>query len=184
MAGCHIIRPQLPSLSANALFSDPFAQHIGDDDRPVRLLIVLENRDNRAADRNGGAVERVDELSALFAFGFVANIESARLVVGAVRGAGDFAVFAAVAAAGHPGFEIEFAVRGAAEVAGSDIKNAVRYAEAVEDFALEVAEIIVHVVALIGQREGEHLDLRELVDAIEAARGAARLHPLRCGSNG
>ena len=31
-----------------------------------------------------------------------------------------------------------------------------------------------HVLALLGQREGEHLDLGELVHAVQAARRAAR----------
>ena len=39
--------------------------------------------------------------------------------------------------------------------------------------ALELAEVVVHRVALLGQREGEHLDLRELMDAVQPARGPA-----------
>ena len=81
----------------------------------------------------------------------IADVEAAGLVVGAVRGAGDFAVFAAVAAAGHPGFEIELAIGRAAEVAGGDVEHAVGNAEAVEDLALEVAEVVEHVVALLGR---------------------------------
>ena len=103
----------------------------------------------------------------------VADVEPAGLVVGAVRGAGDFAVFAAVAAAGHPGFEVELAIGRAAEVAGGGVDHAVGNAEAVEDLAFEVAEVVVHLVALLGQREGEHLDLGELMHAVQAARRPA-----------
>ena len=44
---------------------------------------------------------------------------------------------------------------------------------AVEEPAFQTADVFVHCVALVRQREGEHLDLGELVDAINAARGAA-----------
>src|SRR5262245_66572665 len=37
-------------------------QRLGDDDRAVLLLVVLDNRDERAADGEAGAVQRVDEL--------------------------------------------------------------------------------------------------------------------------
>ena len=104
---------------------------------------------------------------------FVADVEPAGLVVGAVRGAGDFAVFAAVAAAGHPGFQVELAIGRAAEVARGDIEHAIRNAEAVEDFAFQVAEVVVHVLALLGQREREHLDLGELMHAVQPARRPA-----------
>ena len=156
-----------------SVFADPFPQRFGDQNRAVGLLVVLQDGDDRAADGDGRAVERVDELRAFFAFHFVADVEPAGLVVGAVRGAGDFAILAAVAAAGHPGFQVELAIGRAAEVAGGDVEHAVGNAEAVEDLAFEVAEVVVHVLALLGQREGEHLDLGELMHAIQAARRPA-----------
>src|SRR4051812_40244318 len=36
------------------------AQHLRDQDRAVGLLVVLHHRDQRAADRDAGAVQRVD----------------------------------------------------------------------------------------------------------------------------
>ena len=78
-----------------------------------------------------------------------------------------------LAAAGHPGFEIELAVRRAAQVARGDIEHPVRDPQAVEDFALQIAEVIVHVLALFRQREGEHLDFCELMDSVKAPRGPA-----------
>src|SRR5262249_33590081 len=134
--------------TADAVFAHPFAEGFGDEDRAIRLLVVFEDGDDRAADGDGGAVGRVDELRGFLAFYFVADVEAAGLVVGAVRGAGDFAEFAAGAAAGHPGFEVELAIGGAAEVAGRDVENTVGDAEGVEDLALEIAEVVVHVVAL------------------------------------
>ena len=41
------------------------AQRLGDDDRAVGLLVVLEHGDQRAADREAGAVERVHEARVL-----------------------------------------------------------------------------------------------------------------------
>ena len=79
-----------------------------------------------------------------------------------------------VAAAGHPRFQVELAIRRPAQVAGGDIEHAIRNAQAVEDFAFQVAEVVVHVLALLGQREREHLDLRELMHAIQPARRPAR----------
>ncbi len=51
--------------------------------------------------------------------GLIPDVEPAGLVVGAIRGAGDLAVFAVLAASGHPGFEVELAVGRAAQVAGA-----------------------------------------------------------------
>src|SRR3954463_15465844 len=42
-------------------------QHVGDGGGAVGLLVVLEQVDERAADRTRGAVQRVDELRALLA---------------------------------------------------------------------------------------------------------------------
>ena len=67
----------------------------------------------------------------------VADVEPAGLVVGAVRRAGHLAVLAAVAAAGHPGFEVVLAVRRAAEVAGAGVDDVVRQAQALEDLLLD-----------------------------------------------
>ena len=93
-------------------------------------------------------------------------------------------IFAVVAAAGHPGFEIELAIGRAAEVAGGGVDHAIGNAQAVEDLAFEIAEVVVHASLCSGSREGEHFDLGELMNAIEAARGAGRLRRLRCGSSG
>src|SRR4051794_31908370 len=60
-----------------------------DLDRPVLLLVVLEDRDDRAADGDRGAVERGDRLGlarlALVVEWPVARVEPAGLEVGRVR---------------------------------------------------------------------------------------------------
>src|SRR3712207_6567334 len=100
----------------------------------------------------------------------VADAQTASLVVGGIGGACDFAV---VVAAWHPGFEVVLAVGGAAEVAGADVHDAVREAEALEDLLLYLEHFVVHSLGLFWCREGEHLDLGELVDAVEDAARAA-----------
>ena len=127
----------------------------------------------RPGDGDGGAVQRVDEVRSLFPFAPEADVQPPRLVVGAVRGAGDFTPFAPFAASRHPGLEVELAVRRPAQVAGGRVDDAVGNPQLVEDLALQLAQLLVHGVALIRQREGEHLDLRELVNAVDAARGPA-----------
>src|SRR5919205_3090574 len=99
-----------------------------------------------------------------------ADPESAGLVVGGVGGAGYFPV---VGAARHPGFEVVLAVGGAAEVAGADVHDAVREAEALEDLLLDLHHFVVERLGLFRCREGEHLYLGELVDAVEAAARTA-----------
>src|SRR5215211_6568819 len=111
----------------------------------------------------------MEELRAAAGFA-VADPEPAGLVVGGVGGAGYFPV---VVPARHPGFEVVLAVGGAAEVAGTDVHDAVWKVEALEDVFLYLEHFVVHRFGLFRRREGEHLDLGELVDAVEAAARAA-----------
>ena len=63
----------------------------------------------------------------------IADSQPAGLVVGAIGGAGHFAVFARFAAAGHPGLEIELAIGRPAQIAGGRVDHAVGNAQAVEN---------------------------------------------------
>ena len=56
------------------VFADPRSQHLRYEHRAVGLLVVLEDRDDRARAGDGGAVERVDELRALLAARTVADV--------------------------------------------------------------------------------------------------------------
>src|SRR5690349_2780348 len=60
-------------------------ERFGDHDRIVRLLIILEDRDQRASDGKTGAVERMDKTRILLALGPIARVHAARLEVTAVR---------------------------------------------------------------------------------------------------
>src|SRR5688572_26982038 len=97
---------------SNAVEARVGAERLRDPHRAVGLLVVLEQRDQRARDRHGGAVERVDELVLLAALSPEARLEAAGLEIGAVRRAGHLAPVAALAAPGQPGLEVELAIGG------------------------------------------------------------------------
>ena len=59
--------------SPNPRNPHPLSQHFRDDDAAVGLLVVFEEGDHGSRDRDGGAVERVDELRALLVRLLAAN---------------------------------------------------------------------------------------------------------------
>src|SRR5262249_36446148 len=67
-----------------------------------------------------------------------------------------------------PRLEVVFAIRRAPQVAGAGVDDVVRQAEALEDGLLDLQELQVDRLALLRQTEREHLDLGELMHAIEA----------------
>src|SRR5690606_21411046 len=77
----------------------------------VGLLVGLEDRDDGARDRHERAVERGHRGRAVLAAG--ADVEAARLEVGAVRGRGELAV---LALARDPRLAVELALRREPEV--------------------------------------------------------------------
>src|ERR1700676_3000974 len=76
-------------------------QYIGDRDRAVFLLVGFHHRDQRAADRGAGAVQRVHQ-PRLAVGPPIARIHAPGLEIAAHRAARDFAVGAALALTGHP----------------------------------------------------------------------------------
>ena len=112
------IRSQKSFPAADAVLADPRAQDFGNEDRCRRPADSF--RGWRSSARLMATAVPLSVWTKCVPFSplcFVADVEAAGLVVGAVAGAGDFAVLAAVAAAGHPGFEVELAIGRAAEVA-------------------------------------------------------------------
>ena len=83
-----------------------------------------------------------------------------------------------VAASRQPGLQIELAVGGRAEIARGDVDHAVGNLERLEDRLLEREDLGVQRLRVFRARDHEHLDLRELVHAVEPpalAPGRARL---------
>ncbi len=155
------------------VFADVRAQDLGNVDPAVGPLVVLQDHDQGPAEGDGRAVERVDEPRSLLARRAIADIQPARLVIGAVRGAGHLAVFAVLAAAGHPGFEVELAVGRPAQVARADVEHAIGNAQRLEQVFLDRQHLGVDRARGFRRAEGEHLDLGELVDAVKPAAGPA-----------
>ncbi len=122
---------------ANHVLADVRAQDFGNVDPAVGPLVILQDHDQGAAEGDGRSVERVDEPGSLLARGAIADIQPAGLIIGAVRRAGHFAVFAVLAAAGHPGFEIELAVGRPAQVARADVEHAEGDAQRLEQVFLD-----------------------------------------------
>ena len=67
-------------------------QRFRDDDCSVRLLTHFENGEERAANRDRRAVEGMEEVRSLFALDLETRVQTARLVVRAVRARGNLAV--------------------------------------------------------------------------------------------
>ena len=158
-------------LRENTFEGNVRTQRFRDDDCSVRLLTHFENGEERAANRDRRAVEGMEEVRSLFALDLETRVQTARLVVRAVRRARDFAVRVAT---GHPRFDIVFAIRGTAEVSRRRVDDLVGNFEFVEDFALDSEELLMERFALFRTAEDEHFDFGELVNAIESARGATR----------
>src|SRR6185369_11976043 len=94
-------------------------QHLGDGHRAILVLVVLQHRDQGAADGEARAVERVHEarspLSTIWALaGPEARVHAARLVVAAVGAARDLAI---AALARQPDLDVVGLARGRAHVA-------------------------------------------------------------------
>ena len=115
--GCH------PSADRGEhLEADVGTQRLGDDDRAVGQLVVLEDGDQPPGGGQG-AVERRGDLVAVLAL--EPGVEPARLEGRAVGGGGELAV---AALGGDPRLAVVLARGGAAEVTGRGVDDAVRAA--------------------------------------------------------
>ena len=86
-----IWRSWICRLSNAFLIAHERAEDFGDQDGAVFLLVVFQDGDEGAADGGRGSVESVGELFAIHVL--EADFGAARLEVGAVGGAGEFAEF-------------------------------------------------------------------------------------------
>src|SRR5262245_24479210 len=131
---------------------------------------VFEDRQHEAVgDR--GAVQRVDDLRALLAFGAVTDAEASRLEVGRVRGRGHLAVALLM---WEPGLDVVLLRGRGAEAAGGDVHDAIGQAERTDDLLLDREQPLVLVARSLRLAEDEQLDLVELVDPEHPAGVLAR----------
>src|SRR5215204_3009428 len=110
-------------------------ERFGDDDRAVRLLVVLKDGEPRAPHREPRAVERVDVLGLRAARAAEAYLRAPRLIRLEVRAGGDFAEGVL---RGQPHFEVVRLRRRAAHVARRERDDAVVQPELLQD-SLRVA---------------------------------------------
>src|SRR6266478_1296514 len=150
----------------NAVNSHVWAQDFRNQDRAVRLLIILHDSDPRAADGEPGTVQGVNEVTLAAALGLVANAGAAGLKRFAIRARGDLAEFVA---RGQPNFDVVGFRRGEPHVAGAEQHRAIVQAEFLENRFGVAHEGFVLFVAFFRMRELEKLDLLKLMLAEDAA---------------
>src|SRR5688572_2729582 len=126
------------------------AQHCGNGDRSILLLIVFEDGDQRAPDRKAGAIERVDEARTLLARLAAARLHAPRLELAAVGAARDLAIGVL---AGQPDLDVKSLLRREAHVAGAQRDDAVRQAEALQHFLGAIGHALVLFIGMIRMRD-------------------------------
>src|SRR5919107_282177 len=172
MPGCLYVSTDYCLLRASLY---PLRAHVrperfGDEDGAVLLLVVLKDREPRAADGEAGAVERVDVLGLRAARPAEAYLRAARLVRLEVRARRDFAEGVL---RGQPHLQVVGLRRRAAHVAGRERDDAVVQPELLQNPLGVARQPFEFLVRVLGERELHQLDLVELVLADDAARVAA-----------
>src|SRR5262245_4178439 len=128
------------SPTRNSLGSPGGHQGRREPHRSVGALTVLEQGDQRAADGDGGPVQRVDVDRARLGLRAVAAVEPPGLVVGRVRARRQLPV---AALARDPALAVELPGRGGAEVADRDVDDPVGDLEVHEERLLDGEDALV-----------------------------------------
>src|SRR5215472_3175604 len=141
----------------------------------VAPLIVLEHGDERATDREAGAVEGVHEAGPLPFFGTESRLHAPRLELAAVGAARNLAIGIL---AGQPDLDVIGLARGKTHVAGAEQHHPIGETETLQNLFGAGGHALVLLAGAVGMRDRDQLDLVELVLADHAARvlaGGARL---------
>ncbi|MPM68408.1 hypothetical protein SDC9_115340 [bioreactor metagenome] len=133
-------------------------------DRPVGLLVVLQQHHDDPGHRTQRPVERRQRGGAVLEP--AADVEPAGLEVGAVRGRGHLAVGLLRR---QPGLAVELPGGGQAEVAGGDVDHPERDLQRLEELLLEAQQPVVLLLGVGRVAVDEHLDLVEPVHPEDAA---------------
>src|SRR5438552_657801 len=141
-------------------------QRLGNHDTAVALLIVLQNRNDRAAERQARAVERVYE-ACPFLRGAIADVRAPRLEIEEVRARRDLAI---CLLPGQPNLEVVRFRAGEPEVAGRQRHAPVGKIERLENRFGVARQALVLVPGAVRHSELYDLDLLELMQADHAAR--------------
>src|SRR5690349_12467741 len=136
-------------------------------DGAVLALIVLHHRDQRATDRDAGAVERMHERAALLAGAAEARVHAPGLEIAAIGAARNLAIGVLTR---QPDLDVIGLARGKAHVARAEKHDAVRQVQPLQDRLGAGGHALVLVLGFIGVRDRHQLDLIELMLAQHAAR--------------
>src|SRR5579871_2001706 len=154
-----------------ALLDHRDAAHVGLErvrhrDRAVALLIGLHHGDERAADRDARAVERVHGANAAV-LATVTRVHAARLEIAAHRAGRDLAKEVLPR---QPDLDVVGLLRRETHVAGAQRDDAVVQIQPAQHLLGARQHTLMLVLALLGRRDRNELDLGELVLADHAAR--------------
>src|SRR5262245_10763152 len=162
----HRAPPSQCHASSSRLLADPLEpaheapQRLGDDDRAVGLLIVLQDGDQGPPHGETRTVERVRVLRLPLRLRAVADVGAPRLEVLAVGARGDLPVRVL---AGQPDLEVVGLGRREAHVPGAEGDDAVGEPEPLEDLLRIGGELLERLVGRGGLDDLHELDLVELV---------------------
>ena len=152
------------------------AAHVGAQDgrhgdASLLVLEVLHHRDERAADGDARAIQRVDVARALLPGLAAAGVHAPRLEVAAVRAGRDLAIRALPR---QPDLDVVGLARGEAHVARAEQHDPVGQAQAPQHLLRRRRHALMLGGGLLRRRDGDQLDLVELVLAEHPARVLAR----------
>src|SRR6185437_13449371 len=162
----------MPNFPLSARGCQPFfsphvpANRLGDGDRTVGLLVVLENRDPGAPDGQAAAVDGVRQTALALAAGAEPNVGPPRLKIREVAAGADLAIRLL---AWKPDLEIIGLGRTETEVAGAKAHDPVRQLERLQDGLGVTGELLVILLRTRGLRDLHQFDFLELVLANDAA---------------
>ena len=143
--------------------------------RAVGSLMVFEQGDQGSRGGYSGAVERVHKFCTFLAGSSAADSQTPGLVIGAVGSRGDFTPIPTVSSTGHPGLQVKFPVGWSTQIARAGVDDTIGDLKCLEQPLLDFYDLVVERVGSLERwgRKSEHLDLGELVDAVDAAGAPA-----------
>src|SRR5205807_2961789 len=127
-------------------------QRLGDRHRAIFVLVVLEHRDQGAADGEARAVQGVHEARSFTFLGPIARAHAAGLVVAAVRAARDLAIGVL---SRQPDFYVESLARGRTNVAAAQHDGAEWQAEPLQDLLGAAGHALVLGDGLLGRGDAD-----------------------------
>ena len=150
---------------ANVLRPKVGHQRLGNGDRSVRLLVLLQERDVESGKCSPGSIDGVAKAVLSFAV-LEAKLHAPRLVVGEVRTAGHFEI---LAVSGGPHFNVVGARGTKAEISTTQFDHAIMQTEKLKNFLGVAGQFFEGFEGFVRMEDLNELHLVELVHADNAA---------------